>query len=54
MQPKRMHLQNLRVVDEIAAKSGLETKDVLAVLTTLEVKGYAYSCSGSRYGLLNK
>lgn len=43
-----------RVVDEIAAKSGLETKDVLAVLTTLEVKGYAYSCSGSRYGLLNK
>lgn len=43
-----------KVVDEIAAMSGLETKDVLAVLTTLEIKGYVYSCSGSRYGLLNK
>ena len=43
-----------KVVDEIAALSGLETKDVLAVLTTLEIKGYVFSCSGSRYGLLNK
>lgn len=43
-----------KVVDEIAAASGLEMKDVLAVLTTLEVKGYVFSVSGSRYGLLNK
>lgn len=43
-----------KVVDEIAALSGMETKDVLAVLTTLEIKGFVFSCSGSRYGLLNK
>ncbi len=43
-----------KVVDEIATISGMEMKDVLAVLTTLEVKGYIFSVSGSRYGLLNK
>ena len=43
-----------KVADEIAALSGMEMKDVLAVLTALEVKGYVFSCSGSRYGLLNK
>ena len=43
-----------KVVDVIAAESGMEMKDVLAILTTLEVKGYVFSCSGSRYGLLNK
>lgn len=43
-----------KVVDEIAVLSELEMKDVLAVLTALEVKGYVFSVSGSRYGLLNK
>ena len=43
-----------KVADEIAAASEMEMKDVLAVLTALEIKGYVFSCSGSRYGLLNK
>lgn len=41
-------------VDDIVSESGLDMQDVLAHLTALEVKGFAYSCSGARYGLLNK
>lgn len=41
-------------VDVIAEMTGLEVKDVLAILTELEIVGLIYSMSGSRYGLLNK
>lgn len=41
-------------VDVIAEKTKLEVKDVLAILTELEIVGLIYSVSGSRYGLLNK
>lgn len=41
-------------VDVIAEMTGLEVKEVLAILTELEIVGLIYSMSGSRYGLLNK